>query len=537
MNFTILSNSLCYESVAIANFIPTVLGIYQPDNDPEGQLQLLLEIRRENTIVRTLVWAAEQLDELNLEKLIPGCICCDDCGHNTKRLINTYLRLQICKLQSPPGVYINSTGWHNQSGEYRYFFGDASTNFFAEASVSAAPPYLIAATVADYHLATAAGLSESEAVEKLLQTFALHPDVYLPVWGFSLFSVMRSFLQDSGMPTACILYIIAVQGFGKTSTAKVLCQLFNHANGQIADVFDAGSTIASMQSILMHARDRAVLFDDVFIGTNKAKQRERRDNASMLLRFAANEIPISKKVGSRERSTNCTASLVVTGEIPMESASDVTRCIIVRIQNRLAGFSPSLDLDALRHTAATAMRGFLLRFGKQYESKKSHIQADAAKLLSPYNAIPNERVKKSLFELYWLLGSFFDYAEEIKAISANARHQLEHASEQALRHVWQNIQSELRRIENRPRSLAEVIAEDIRTKQLPAFEHAGCACVRTGDLVAHLQQVYRRSDLSAHFVTSELRRHNLLSLDNTGKSTKKIAGHRYLCIPKSKLFD
>lgn len=537
MNFTIFCNMLCCEGVAIANFIPTVLGTYQPDNDPEGQLQLLLEIRRENTIVRTLVWAAEQLDELNLEKLIPGCICCDDCGHNTKRLINTYLRLQICELQSPPGVYINSTGWHNQSGEYRYFFGDASTNFLEKASVSAVPPYLIAATVADYHLATAVGLSESAAVEELLQTFALHPDIYLPVWGFSLFSVMRSFLQDSGMPTACILYIIAVQGFGKTSTAEALCQLFNHANGQIADIFDAGSTIASMQSILMHARDRAVLFDDVFIGTNKAKQRERRDKASILLRFAANEIPISKKVGSRERSTNCTASLVVTGEIPMESASDVTRCIIVRIQNRLAGFSPSLDLDALRHTAATAMQGFLLWFGKQYESKKLRIQADAAKLLSPYNAIPNERVKKSLFELYWLLGSFFDYAEQIKAISANARHQLEHASEQALRYVWQNIQSELRRIENRPRSLAEVIAEDIRTKQLPAFEHAGCTCVRTGDLVAHLQQVYRRSDLSAHFVTSELRRHNLLSLDNTGKSTKKIAGHRYLCIPKSKLFD
>ena len=66
MNFTIFYNTLCYEGVAIANFIPTVLGIYQPDNDPEGQLQLLLEIRRENTIVRTLVWAAEQLDELNL---------------------------------------------------------------------------------------------------------------------------------------------------------------------------------------------------------------------------------------------------------------------------------------------------------------------------------------------------------------------------------------------------------------------------------------------------------------------------------------
>lgn len=129
-----------------------------------------------------------------------------------------------------------------------------------------------------------------------------------------------------------------------------------------------------------------------------------------------------------------------------------------------------------------------------------------------------------------------DLATQLIRYAANGTPLID-ASERALQKVWQNIQSELRRIENRPRSLAEVIAEGIRTKQLPAFEHAGCVCVRTEELVAYLQQAYRRSDLSAHYVTAELRRHNLLSLDNTGKSTKKIAGHRYLCIPKSKLFD
>lgn len=127
-----------------------------------------------------------------------------------------------------------------------------------------------------------------------------------------------------------------------------------------------------------------------------------------------------------------------------------------------------------------------------------------------------------------------DLATQLIRYAANGTPLID-ASERALQKVWQNIQSELRRIENRPPTLAEAISSGIRSKRLPAFGHAGCVCVRTDDLVAYLLQVYQRSDLIAHFVTSALRRLHLLSLDNTGKSTKKIAGRRYLCFPYSNL--
>lgn len=127
-----------------------------------------------------------------------------------------------------------------------------------------------------------------------------------------------------------------------------------------------------------------------------------------------------------------------------------------------------------------------------------------------------------------------DLATQLIRYAANGTPLID-ASERALQKVWQNIQSELRRIENRPPTLAEAISSGIRSKRLPAFGHADCVCVRTDDLVAYLLQVYQRSDLIAHFVTSALRRLHLLSLDNTGKSTKKIAGRRYLCFPYSNL--
>lgn len=494
---------------------------------------LLLEIDRVNAAPTRLIWPAETLDALNIEKEVLGCVCRDDRGRSTKRLIHAYIRMQISQTDIPRGTYIATTGWHEVNEIWQYCCGGIAGKSLDLQSDIKAPSYLTADTVAAYRPAVAEGLQETAAVEDLLQTIARHRDVYLPIWGFSLFSRLRSFLQDAGMPTTCILYLVAEQGFGKTSTAKALCQLFE-LDGRMADVFDAGSTAAAMRDILMEARDRAVLFDDVFIGTDKARQRERRNTASQLLRFAANEVPISRKAGAREICTSCAATLIVTGEIPMEAASDVTRCVLVRIRKRLADASQA-DLQALRHTAATAMQGFLRWFGPQYESRKAQIQTDVEGLLTPFHAAPNERVKQSLCELYWLLDCFFAYAEELKVISAGARQQFLEASEQALRQVWDNIQAELRRIENRPPSVANAIVAGLQSYKLQAFRHNGCVCIRTSDLTEYLRQVYHQVDLNTKTVTSMLRIGNLLSLDKTGKSTKKIKGLRYLCIPIDKL--
>lgn len=533
MDFTVQNGALFCNGNPIANFVPIMLGLYQTDGNFGEQPWLLLEIQRQDVVSQTLIWPAKSLESLNFEKEILGCVCRDDRGRSTKRLINTYIRLQLNRLAVPHGVYISTTSWHNIDGIWQYCCGRAEEQSVPLSPEGKSPSFLIAAPVEAYRLASAVGLSESAAVEDLLQTLARHPDVYLPIWGFSLFSLMRSFLQTSRLPTACILYIIAEQGFGKTSTAKALCQLFNQSS-QMADVFDAGSTVAAMKDILMQAPDRAVLFDDVFIGTDKMKQHERRNTASMLLRFAANEIPISRKSGSQEMRINCAASLIVTGEIPMESASDITRCMIVRIRKRLADASQT-DLHELRHTAATAMQGFLRWFGPQYESRIAQIRTDAERLLEPFRTAPNERVKQSLFELFWLLCRFFDYAEEIQAISAHARQQFTEASDQAPRQVWDNIQTELRRIDNRPPSFAHAIVAGLQSHKLRAFRHNGCVCVRTHDLTEYLRQVYHQGDLNTKTVTSVLRIGNLLSLDKTGKSTKKVNGIRYLCIPLTEI--
>lgn len=150
---------------------------------------------------------------------------------------------------------LTQTGWQQIDGQHRYFPDPAPANRLAEPPVDGSPPYLIAKETSSYHLAVDPTMSAETAVKQLLETFLPHLNVYLPVWAYALFSVCRSFLRDSGLPTACILYMIATQGFGKTATAKALCQLFDDSGGCMADVYDAGSTISAMERALMTTRD------------------------------------------------------------------------------------------------------------------------------------------------------------------------------------------------------------------------------------------------------------------------------------------
>ena len=65
MNFMIAGNNLVNDGNAITKFIPQIRGLYSAN--PEEPLRLLLEVTREGAPPQTIVWPAEQLDQLNFE--------------------------------------------------------------------------------------------------------------------------------------------------------------------------------------------------------------------------------------------------------------------------------------------------------------------------------------------------------------------------------------------------------------------------------------------------------------------------------------
>lgn len=479
----------------------------------------------------SLLWMASALDRLNLEREVPGCICVDERGRTTHRQIATFLRAQLMQPNLPRGMYLPQSGWHMLNNRHQYVTGAAAPQSIAVSTAGGTPPPWIAApTVMQQHLAVDPKLSETAATERLMESLWRQAEIYFPIWSYTLFAVCRSFLRANGLPTGCILYLIAPQGLGKTTAAKRLCQLFDDPAGMIADVYDAGSTTTPLRDALTDARDHPVLLDDICLSTGSANQRKRRELAAQLVRYAANETPLTKKSGKQSRIQMCAASLVVTGEIPFEACSDVTRCVIVRIQHQMGG-----DTDELRTVAATALQGFLKWFGARYEMLCEKIRQDFDDFCDKSMCKTEPRVQKNLFILHWLLCRFIEFSADVQAIAESSQAILTKKAAQALGTVWSNIQTELRRIENRPPSITDAIGEGLQSHKLRAFRHSGCVCVRTHDLTEYLRQVYHQGDLNTKTVTSALRIGNLLSLDKSGKSTKKVDGKRYLCIPASAL--
>lgn len=479
----------------------------------------------------SLLWPASNLDRLNLEREALGCICVDERGRATHRIIATFLRAQLAQPNLPRGMYLSQSGWYMLNNRHQYVTGAATPQSITVSTAGGIPPPWIAApTVMQQHLAVDPQLSETVATERLMESLWRQAEIYFPIWSYTLFAVCRSFLRENGLPTGCILYLIAPQGFGKTTAAKRLCQLFDDSAGMIADVYDAGSTTTALRDALTDARDRPVLLDDICLSTGSANQRKRRELAAQLVRYAANETPLTKKSGKQSRIQVCAASLVVMGEIPFEARSDVTRCIIVRIQQQMTG-----DTDELRTAAATALQGFLEWFAARYEMLCIKIRQDFHDFCDKSMCKTEPRVQKNLFILHWLLCRFIEFSADVQAITESSQAVLAKKAAQALGTVWSNIQTELHRIENRPPSVIDAIVTGLQSHKLRVFHHNGCVCVRTSDLTEYLRQVYHPSDINAVKVTFALRKSNLLSLDNSGKSTKKVEGRRYLCIPASAL--
>ena len=91
-----------------------------------------------------------------------------------------------------------------------------------------------------------------------------------------------------------------------------------------------------------------------------------------------------------------------------------------------------------------------------------------------------------------------------------------------------------------PRALAELyesgrIEITKKTKQKfkegrAAVEHKGCLCMKTDYLMKLLEGPLANQDLTVKELTNALRKDGLLSMDKSGRSTKKLNGVRVLQI-------
>ena len=522
--------TLTFNGEQIANFVPQLVHIFEDAArgaaGPLAALQVEFVIENQDH-KQSVTIKYEDLDKFNFEVAFPGCICSNSKGHSTKKLVVRYIREQLGRAieAGADGTYYAAPGWYTQPSGMKYVIGNQIIGQRAERSFRISP------VVSQVSLCSNPQLAPCDAAEMLFKAIERFSRITLPVYAFTLYASLRSVMRKEGLPTACVLYLVGNQGYGKTETAKRFCALYQDDTGTYTNIYDLHSTEAAMRNAAAGARDQIIVLDDICKSTNKQDQRQRRDFAASLIKASTNGTPVTYMQGRAVKAVECAASLVITGEFPLEEASELIRCVTISIDQQLTGGD-----DSDRMVAASALESFLQWFSEHAEEELNLLRKDYRSFKTKERSHREERLQISLWELSWVFGSFLRFAVSVGAISQHASEKIDKTLTSILLQIFSDTLHRIEKLHSNPLSaLAAVIKAGAVTKKFPYFLHNGCLCVRTEDLTAYLQKVSGNSMLTTNDITALLRQKNLLCMDNTGKSTRKVNGVRVLTIPRDKL--
>lgn len=507
----------------LANFSFHIQHLYRMPGNPSD---LTIELTITQGInEQTLLIPYKELHQFDIQRAVPGCVYLVP---GAKCKVAKEISLSISQaLQSPArvGIAYPQSGWYQQPSERIFIAGETA---ISADGIAAPANAMISKETAQLHLAVDHTLTAGQAAERLLRILIPYADYTIPVFAYTLYSMLHSVWPETGLPTACVLNLIGMQGHGKTTLARILCALYNDSAGHIADFYDAQSTPASIRKALSEARDRIVVVDDICKSTSSREMQKRRDLAAHILRNAANETPVARMSGDTTVSFTCVSGLVLTGELPLEVPSDVTRCVIIDVERPLRNGNPD---D--RTVAATAAAAYIQWLSAHFDEEIEQLKSSFRTFSDNDTSKKHWRLKKSLFQLDWAFNSFLRFSKKSGAINDDAHHQLEKQTADIFQGIFSHEEALIQRIENsQPSQWRQLIIDGADHNAFPYQLKPGCICVKPGDLAEFFRAALQCPSLQELEIIRKLKAQNLLLMDKTGKATKKVSGVRMLNIKR-----
>lgn len=508
-------------SAELANFSCQLQHLYQaPDNPSRLTLDLAII---QGTRQESLTVDYDKLDQLDIQRLIPGCAYLMP---KARAEIAKLLRLsvaQVLQSEAQVGTLYTKSGWQTQQSERIFVAGGT---VISRKGITVPANTMIAKDVSRLHFTTDDTLTPTQASELLLRTLHNYGDYGVPTFSYALYSMLYSVWKEVKFPTACVLNLLGNQGFGKTTLARTFCALYDSENGRIADFYDASSTAASLKRTLDAARDRIVVIDDLCQSTSHHEMQLRRDLASRLVRHGANESSSSQMDGNKKVNFICRGGLVMTGEIPFKAPSDVTRCVIIEVKEPLRKGGPD---D--RNIAATAMAAYIQWLCAHFEHEMERLKSDFHVFRDNAVSKTHWRLQQSLFQLDWCFDSFLRFSYDVGAVSETAQQQFEQRASKIFQGIFNKEDSLVQRLENsQPSRWQQLIVDGTSRRAFPCKLRPGCIAVKPTDLIRFMRTVLQTPDLQEREVIRQLKLQNLLLMDKSRKSTKKVEGTRMLHI-------
>ena len=518
--YSIANGRLYRNDVCLTNFVPEVRVVYGNPAAPKSQLiQIAYTIVGRDKPETTLVFG-NRLRQLNFEECDYACRY-EVAPSKARRWVNIYLCQQVDSIieRGACGSFLDTSGWYDLPS-LAFAGGGQVTGMTPDGEVR------LGEGLSSTRLACGDGLDVVTAVTGLVTAFRRTPEAMM-AFTFTLFSAMRSLLQQAGLPVNSILYITGTQGFGKSQLAKRYCTLFDDTTRQRpANAFDASSTFAGIRDALAQQRDMVVLLDDLCHSSVAREEAERQRLLSKLIRSATNITSFGKKAGNRNVEITCAAGLVVTAEMLPSAASELTRCVLLRLDHQLTDFEP----DDRVFAAATFQR-FLEWFAARQAVELERLRKDFDAFQAGVQNNREMRLQIALWQQSWVFDCFTRFAAEVGVVTPKAAASMNGVFGTLLKRAWDDTVDAIDRLTPvRPESLVSFTVQALQCENIPAIQRHGCLYVRLEDLTEYLRHISRQPSLDPKAVSAALLSAGMLETDASGKNTKKLDGRRYLVI-------
>lgn len=381
---------------------------YISRRDPNKILVHLL-MDQDGERIELPLFSTSEIARLDLNRLDARLLCLDDHGARTDSEVRIYLQQQVAaELRAGRvGILFDRPGWTTlPCGRHVYVAGDRIIGDIGDLD------YIIAPEVAAMTLPDQPEREAAEIVADFLSRLAREPNVLVLVAAQMFRAALNTTFEEIGRPMRHVMELVGEQGVGKTTAVNSFALPFTTVRGEIANSARALSSKAAVRDFLVARKDAAVLIDDVCTSTNAETQRKSAGLAAYLLRFAADNIAEMIKIGGSCRELRNEAGVIITGEFPMATPSDITRCAIVPVVQQMTGGKRD---DRL--VTASALSRFLAYFASDYEAQRA-ILAHALEEFDPTAGQDSSpRQQRILAELSAAFQIFLDFALKINAIS------------------------------------------------------------------------------------------------------------------------
>lgn len=147
-------------------------------------------------------------------------------------------------------------------------------------------------------------------------------------FGNFIVGLLYTLFEKAGCEPSFVVSVIGKQQTMKTTIAKLCCCKFNTENKNLIGFSSSLSAIKDFISD-RNLKDMLAIIDDAHACLSTKEKRDLEIKLSEIIRFSANNIEETKKIGNEniKRSNKCT--ITITGEQLQDVSSILSRCIIV----------------------------------------------------------------------------------------------------------------------------------------------------------------------------------------------------------------